>query len=235
MCEFESERKVYVCHFDILGMKSVLRRSNFEAWETICELAKAQDNRELPITEDSRNSLTERFFSDTIIISTCDDSVGALHTILARSLELFRSAFRSGIPLRGGVAYGSWFETNEGKRELFSGDALLRAFELGESQQMIGICICDVVRERFLRNPFQLTSGDPVIKNYPVPLKKGKRIERPVLNWPATCQQEPAHLKDLDPTGLAHHFFTFGKPETLPEEAKSIYANTVEFIASRRK
>lgn len=230
MCEFESERKVYVCHFDILGMKSVLRRSNFEAWQTICELATAQDNRELPITEDSRNSLTERFFSDTIIISTCDDSDMSLHTILARSFELFKSAFRSHIPLRGGVAYGSWIEGKEEKRELFTGDALLRAFDLGESQQMIGICLCDVVRERFFRTPFRLISGDPVIKDYTVPLKMGERIERPVLNWPAICQQELALLKDLDPTRLSQHFFAFGKPETLPVEAQSKYANTVEFI-----
>lgn len=230
MCEFESEKKVYACHFDILGMKTVLRRSNFEAGEIICELAKAQDNQELPITEDSRNSLAERFFSDTIIISTCDDSDMSLHTILARSFELFRSAFRSGIPLRGGVAYGAWMERKEKKRDHFTGDALLRAFDLGESQQMIGICLCDVVRERFFRNPFRLTSGDPVIKDYPVPLKKGECINRPVLNWPAICQQELAHLKDLDPTGLAQHFSTFGKPETLTEEAKSKYVNTVEFI-----
>jgi hypothetical protein len=227
---FEPERQVYVCHFDILGMKSVLARSNFEAWQTICDLADAQDNQELPITVDSRNSLTERFFSDTIIISTSDDSAGALHTILARSFEIFRSAFRSSIPLRGGIAYGSWFESSEQERELFTGDALLRAYDLGESQQMLGICICDVIRQRFSKTPFRFRSGEPVIKDYPVPLKKGVRINRAVLNWPAICRQELTQINKSEANSLAQYFFGFGKPDTLPEEVMTKYTNTVEFI-----
>ncbi len=193
----EKEKRVFVCHFDILGMKSVLRKSNFDAWMNICDLADAQDNFELPITDESRRTLNERFFSDTIIISSSDDTTQSLHTILARSFELFRSAFRSHIPLRGGVAYGAWFEALDKDRELFTGDALLRAYELGESQEMVGIFVCDVIRERFFDTPFKFTSGCPVVKDYPVPLKGGDKVNRAVLNWPAICTAELRGIGEL--------------------------------------
>lgn len=230
MRDLEPEKKVYVCHFDILGMKSVLRRSNSDAWLTICDLADVQDSQELPISDDLRLLLNERFFSDTVIISTCDDSDQSLHAILARALELFRVAFRKSIPLRGGVAFGSWVELNENGRELFTGDALLRAYELGESQQMIGICLCDVVRQRFLKRPFSFPSGEVVVKDYLVPLKKGVRTNRAVLNWPAICKKELEMVRELEPVRLAQHFYAFGKPETLPEEVMVKYANTIEFL-----
>lgn len=231
MRALEPEKKVYVCHFDILGMKSVLKRSNFEAWQTICDLADVQDDKELPITPAQRQLLNERFFSDTVVISTRDDTDDSLYAILVRVLELFRVAFRRSIPLRGGVAFGSWFELNENGRELFTGDALLRAYELGESQQMIGICLCDVVRQRFMERPlFSFPSGAVVIKDYPVPLKKGVRSNRAVLNWPAICEQELKMLKELVPVRLAQHFYAFGKPETLPEEVMVKHENTIEFL-----
>lgn len=230
MRALEPEQQVYVCHFDIIGMKSVLKRSNFEAWQTICELADVQDSEELPITAGLRGLLNERFFSDTIIISTCDDSDQSLHAILARALELFRVAFRSSIPLRGGIVFGSWFELHENGRELFTGDALLRAYELGESQQMIGICLCDVVRQRFMKRPFSFSSGAVVIKDYPVPLKKGVKANRAVLNWPAICEQELNMIKEFTPVRLAQYFYAFGKPETLPEEVMAKHANTIEFL-----
>ena len=161
----EKEIKVFVAHFDILGMSSVLQRSNDDAWVLLSDLAEAIDAEELPLSKEQRESLTERFFSDTVIITTRTDDDESLNTIMRRSFELFRCAFRLNIPLRGGITHGSWIEAaSSDKHDLFTGDALLRAYRIGESQQMISIAICDETRERFLRNPpFGLPSGSPVM------------------------------------------------------------------------
>jgi len=194
------------------------------------DLAAASASEELPITDESRAMLREKFFSDTIVIRTRDDSIGSLHTIVARTLELFRCALRHSVPLRAGIAYGSWFESETATKELFTGDALLRAYGIGETQQMMGVVVCDVVRERFIEKPFQLSSGLPVIKDYPVPVKGGGCQNRAVLNWPAICGNELRLVEPLSEKALSQHFYSFGRYETLDSSAKAKYSNTVGFI-----
>lgn len=228
----EQEINLFVAHFDILGMSSLLRRSNSEAWGLLCHLADAVDTEELPLSADQRANLIERFFSDTVIIKTAGDDDDSVRSIIARSFELFRCAFRRGIPLRGGIAHGSWIEAEASdKHDLFTGDALLRAYEIGESQQMISVALCDVTRERFLRNPFGFPSGSPVIKDYPIPVKGGHQ-NRGVLNWPAFCHHELQNyqLQCCTAQELANHFSGFGSYETLGPSERRKYENTALFI-----
>jgi hypothetical protein len=112
---------------------------------------------------------------------------------------------------------------------LFTGDALLRAYEIGETQQLIGITVCNVIRQRFLKNPFSFNSGSPVIKDYLIPVKGGHQNSA-VLNWPALCVRELQLITPLSESSLANYFSTFGKYESLDESAKTKYSNTVEFI-----
>lgn len=226
----EAEKKVFVAHFDILGMSSVLRKSNERAWLLLCDLADASEEEELPLTQESRESITEKFFSDTIILCSSGDDIASLHAILVRSFELFRCAFRVGIPMRAGIAHGSWIEAEAGKQDLFTGDALLRAHHIGESQQLISIAICDVTRERFLKTPFEFKSGLPVIKDYPIPVKGGGCQNRAVLNWPDFCQNELLNLKPLTAQTLADYFSEFGRYETFGENERVKHENTVAFI-----
>lgn len=226
----EIETKAFVAHFDILGMSSILRKSNPAAWQLLCDLADASEVEEMPMTKESRESITEKFFSDTIVLCTNGDDTASLHAILVRSFELFRCAFRAGIPMRAGIAYGSWFESASGTQDLFTGDALLRAHHLGESQQLISIAICGVTRERFLKNPFVFKSGFPVIRDYLIPVKGGCYQNCAVLNWPILCQHELSNLHPLNAKSLADYFSEFGRYETLGENEKEKYANTVAFI-----
>ncbi|TAJ81677.1 MAG: hypothetical protein EPO42_01995 [Gallionellaceae bacterium] len=228
----EVEKNVFVAHFDILGMSSVLRKSNGRAWLLLCDLAEACETEELPLSVEMRKNLGEKFFSDTIILHTCNDDTASLHSIVARSFEIFRSAFRVGIPLRAGIAHGAWIEVTSGRHDLFAGDALLRAYHIGETQQLISIAICDVTRERFLKTPFSFNSGLPVIKDYFIPVKGGVNSNRAVLNWPALCQYHLSNLKPLSANALANHFSEFGSYETLGDIEKAKYENTVAFIQS---
>lgn len=228
----EPEKKVFVAHFDMLGMSSVLRRSNDRAWVLLCDLAEASELEEFPISKALRESITERFFSDALILTSSNDNDDSLHTILARSFELFRCAFRVGIPMRGGIAHGSWIEAVPSDRQnLFTGDALLRAYEIGEAQQLISIAICDATRERFLKKPlFKFHSGLPVIKDYLIPVKAGAFCNRAVLNWPALCQDKLSGLGTLSAQVLANQFSEFGGWETLGLKEQLKYANTVALI-----
>ncbi|MBI5449817.1 MAG: hypothetical protein HY940_00515 [Gammaproteobacteria bacterium] len=229
----EDEEKVFVAHFDILGMSSVLRKSNGTAWQLLCDLADATDVEELPLSKELRDGIAERFFSDTIIMRTRGDDSDSLKAIIARAFELFRCAFRFGIPLRAGIAHGSWFEASASDRhDLFTGDALLRAYYIGETQQLLSIAICDVARDGFLQNPFTFRSGAPVIKDYLVPVKGGGHQNRAVLNWPAICQNEFRNLQPLTAQTLASYFSEFGHYETLGNSERAKYENTVAFLRS---
>ncbi|MCE5181719.1 MAG: hypothetical protein LLG15_07965 [Betaproteobacteria bacterium] len=233
---FETETKVFVAHFDILGMSSVLRKSNSAAWGLLCSLAEAKEEKHLPLTPELRDGIGEKFFSDTIIMHTKGDDRDSLKAIVARSFELFKCAFLANIPLRGGIAHGSWIETDPSDRQsLFTGDALLRAYHIGEMQQLISIAICDVTRERFMKEkPFSFRSMSPVVKDYPIPVKGGDHQNRAVLNWPEFCKDDLNRLEPLTAETLANHFSEFGHYETLGPRERAKYANTVAFIQSDR-
>ncbi len=221
---------MYAAHFDILGMSSLLQKSTYEAWLSLVDLADASRSEELPISDESRSTLNERFFSDTIIIRTRDDDLYSLHTILARSFELFRCAFRSGIPLRGGVAHGDWVENNEGQQDLFTGQALLSAYCIGESQQLLSVAVCDVTKKRFLAEPFELTCGRSPLIDYEVPIKDGKYCKRALLNWPVFCEHELRIESSNNGPWIAARFGTFGNYDSLKESVKKKYNNTATFI-----
>lgn len=231
---FETETKVFVAHFDILGMSSVLRKSNSDAWGFLCSLAEAQEEEHLPLSPALRESIGEKFFSDTIIMHTTSDDRDSLTAIVARSFELFKSAFLANIPLRGGIAHGSWIETEPSDRQsLFTGDALLRAYHIGEMQQLISIAICDVTRERFMKEkPFSFRSVAPVVKDYLIPVKGGGHQNRGVLNWPEFCKEDLKRLGPLTAKILADYFSEFGHYETLGHSERAKYENTVAFIQS---
>ena len=231
MRELEPKQGVYAAHFDVLGMSNLLSRSTSRAWLILCDLAKASDENELPISEESRQGLVERFFSDTIVIRTNDDSSGSLHTILARCFELFRCAFRSGIPIRGGVAHGTWIESSTGRQDLFTGTALSEAYRVGETQQMLSVAVCKNTQKAFSKIPFTLREGAPALVSYNVPLKRGSE-QRDALNWPAISELELGQNNEPTTKEIADRFTEFGKFEDLDKKSKQKYINTAEFIKS---
>ncbi len=233
MHDLEKGREVYVAHFDILGIGALLddtEQKNWGAWQTIKSFAEAQELSEFPLTCESRERLSERFFSDTILITTTDDSVESIHSIIVRSLELFRCSLRNSIPIRGGIAHGYWFESNENNKDIFTGNSLSRAYKIGESQQMLGITICDKSTEIFSRNSFSLASKKDVILQYMVPCKNGKSKSQAILNWPALCAQELKGIDSSSAETLCNHFFTVGKYDEIDKGAKEKYVNTVHFL-----
>lgn len=227
----EAEERVFVAHLDVLGMSTLLRRSTSDAWRLLVDLADATESDELPLTDDSRGSLRERFFSDTILIRTQSDDIGSLHTVVARSLEIFRSAFRAGIPLRGGIAHGSWIESAQGEHDLFTGQALLSAHEVGEPQEMLSVALCGQSSARFRSKPFELANRTTATLEYNIPVKNGHR-RGTVLNWPAFCRLELSTMSVDNGRSVAARFGTLGSYDSLDERARRKYDNTAAFIAA---
>lgn len=231
------EKDVFVAHFDILGIGAVLSNDSWHAWQTILELSEVQDTEELPILPEERAKIKERFFSDTILLTTHDDSDKQLSTILLRSLELFRCALRSSIPVRGGVAHGTWFETNDNSKYLFTGSALLKSYKLGESQQFLGISVCHKVFERFYKKKkglFGLEGRQDAIIEHVVPIKgkkdKVKFVKRYILNWPAISQDELKRANCDDAKKFSQYFWTINGKGVLAKKAKKKYSNTVDML-----
>lgn len=230
------EERVLVAHLDVLGMSRLIGRSTGEAWDLLLDLAEATESSELPLTTDTRASLTERYFSDTILIRTQSDNIESLHAITARSLEIFCNALRAGIPLRGGIAHGSWIESEKGDRDIFTGQALLYAHDIGEAQQMLGIALCAKSSARFATHPFSFSNGLSAVFEYDVPEKRGTCL-RAVIDWPAICRLEPTTMPHGSGREVANLFTTMGCYDSLDERARRKYDNTASFIAAsvRRK
>jgi len=229
----ELDKDVYVAHFDMLGMGSAIKRDSWKAWQNILDLSEALDCQELPIVDNERQRLSERYFSDTVLITSEDDSESSLHSVLARSLELFRCALRRSIPLRGGVAHGTWFEKKHDNKDLFSGSSLHSAYELGESQKLLGISVCSTTYERFYdRNakPFSLKSGKDVILKKSIPVKGGSMEPRYILNWPAICDAELNQIRLDDVSAFSQHFWTVNQNIELERDVLVKYENTLNLI-----
>lgn len=229
----EVEKNVYVAHFDILGMGAAIKKDSWNAWQNILNLSEALDCKELPITEWERQRLSERYFSDTILITSDDDGEVSLHTILARSLELFRCALRQFIPLRGGIAHGTWFEKQHDNKDLFSGTSLNSAYELGERKQLLGVSVCSSIYNSFYNSQaksFTLESGKSVILQQEVPVK-GDIIEpRFILNWPAVCSDELERIHLDDAFLFSQYFWTVNKGSEMEPCILVKYENTLKLI-----
>lgn len=227
----EIEKNVFAAHFDILGMGAAIKKDSWNAWQNILGLSEALYCEELSIDAYERQRLTERYFSDTVLITSEDDGVPSLHTVLARSLELFRCALRRSIPLRGGIAHGTWFEKRHGNKDLFSGTSLNSAYELGEKQQLLGVSVCSITRERFCQSkPYSLTCGNEVILQKNIPTKPGVTELRYILNWPAHCKSELARLCLDDASLFSQHFWTINQGVKLNECILAKYENTLRLI-----
>jgi hypothetical protein len=228
----EVEKNVYVAHFDILGMGAAIKKDSWNAWQNIIGLSEALDCEELPIDDYERQRLTERYFSDTVLITSEDDGVPSLHTILARSLELFRCALRRSIPLRGGIAHGTWFEKRHDNKDLFSGNSLSSAYELGEKQQLLGISVCSTTRERFYESKFyRLAQDKDVILQKSIPIKGGATELRYILNWPALCSSELGKVRLDNASMFSQYFWTVNQGLELDDCVLSKYENTLRLIS----
>lgn len=226
----------FVAHFDMLGMSSLIRRNSELAWKKLLDLSRvSQERLSLAIERmDSGGYIQDQVhdftFSDTIVAFSKSDTDNDALAIVLLTTELFVSSLHYCIPLRGGIAYGPFafnFDLN-----LFSGPALLDAYELGESSQWLGISLNRKVAEAIMRLPAAISPrGRSTIVEWGVPCKGGSTENRFVVNWPESHHNNYAGPIPLPVETFYQPFSDLWGPFELLEDSKRVkYESTVAFI-----
>lgn len=232
-----SEKNIrFVAYFDMLGMKSAIRRNQDEAWRALCSINQAKGKiyeKQIEIIatgERIGDRVRTYIFSDSVIIFTLSDEPKDLRAILMYSSEFFKDSLSQCIPLRGGIAHGDFFfNINE---NLFLGKAFVDAYEINEGVQWYGIIVDAETHRRSLTltPPFQTDTLEPGIVEYEIPLKNNKRKKGVVINWPCIFKhnfmKKPKSVEEL----YSPFRHMFGEYRELKEEVKLKHINTFNFV-----
>lgn len=225
----------FVGHFDMLGMSDLARRDPDLAWEKLVALTRARDERlHLGIERlDTKELIVDQvrsfIFSDTLIAFSKGDAPNDALALLLLTTEVFTRALHYCIPLRGGIAHGR-FDFNL-DLNLFSGPALVDAYELGESSQWLGVVVDDKTAEVARDTPIRSEGKKDAVIRWLVPVKDGPPVGRNVVNWVATyrhayCGPVPLTVEAFY-SPMAHLFGSWG---ALPPTIQRKYENTVAFF-----
>lgn len=132
--------KCWVVHFDILGFSKMVE--NFPVWFVLEEYKKALEKGKR-----SNIKCKFKFFSDSFIFYTENDSQDSFRDISSVSSLFFRAMFREEIPMRGCLNIGQFYADEE--NGIFFGRALIEAYHSAEGQNWIGFVLSEKTREKF--------------------------------------------------------------------------------------
>ncbi len=162
--------KRFVAHFDILGFKYLTKNKFDEAWGALSDYRAVMDkltNDTIVLDTETKESLHKRIklflFSDSILIFSLGCEASDLKAMLVVATELFKQSMETCVPLRGGIALGDFAfnyktahildnkDPDYGKMiyelGMCCGPAFVKAYEIGEYAQWMGIVVCNAVKE----------------------------------------------------------------------------------------
>ncbi len=229
----------YVAHIDILGFRSIVEKSDDDAWnllaifcnDTILALDNLYKNATL---RDSDKPINERYkcvlFSDTLLIFTLSDEWEDLLIIVFLVGQLFAVSVEKCIPVRGAISYGK-FSINE-EKSLYVGKALIDAYDISESSQWQGIVVSDQVAEKLLTKNNAYASE--LIRKWNLEFKENDEIKSKdcyVINWVKAFK---GRFNIPAPISVENWYKAFekwfGPFENLHPSIQKKYINTVNFI-----
>jgi len=231
-------RQRFVAHIDMLGMSELTVRDPQLAWNALSKLAQARNEIfrmriELTQTGDIiKDRLAVITFSDTIVVFTQSDEDADLYAIVLMCDELVSRSLSYSIPLRAGIAYGSFlFNFDE---SMFAGPALVEAYRTGEAAQWIGIVLDAEVAARARRLPLESDRRRPLVVEWDVPIKPSGRQRRWVVDWPESHRRNFTVPLPISPQTFYIAFQQlFGPWDRLPNKVRRKYENTVGFVNAR--
>lgn len=226
----------FVAHLDMLGMSALTKRDHDLAWKKLSGLCHAREERlSLGIQRTDTNEviadqIRNFTFSDTVVAFSNGSSENDALAMVLLMTELFTYGLHLCIPLRGGIAYGQFAFNLD--MNLFSGPALIDAYELGESAQWLGIVLDQHTANAFSSLPVGRSLGSKgSVVTWDVPCKDGTSRRRSVVNWPETHRNAYAGPVPLTAEAFYAPFeSTFGAYEQLRSDVAAKYANTVTFF-----
>lgn len=234
MTDSTSPKTCFVAHFDVLGMRTLIARGGSTAWSILRDLCKIRDESlELSITFAASGKVVEDrvehlAFSDTVFFhseSADKEDLGAITMIAARFLA---GAGAKGIPVRGGIACGEVYLDDE--LQVFTGQAILDAFQAGEAANWLGIVATEEVSRLAASIPLRfLDSKKPLYRPWNIPLANGETCPGFAMDWP-TLLLKPRESFPVTP----EHFYkpfssTFGPYSDLKPGVRVKYENATAF------
>jgi len=228
----------FVAHFDMLGMNALTKRNPDLAWERLSTLCHARNEslsfsiQRIDTEELIFDQIQTVTFSDTVIaFSKSNNGNDALAMVLLMT-QLFIYSLHVCVPLRGGIAHGR-FAFNP-SLNLFSGPALVDAYELGESAQWLGIVIDKHTADAVSQLPVGMSPrGKRTVVEWNVQCKDGTVRRRNVVNWPETNRSNYMGTVPLTVEDFYEPFTSlFGQYKELQPAAAAKYVNTVAFFNS---
>lgn len=125
----------WFAYLDLLGFSSLVQNGKLSIVASVYQRALIALHHYQP-----RQGTNYAWFSDTFIIYGADDSwISQAHVERAAALFLTHLILAE-IPVRGAIAVGEFFADD--KNGIYVGDALVEAYNIGESQDWIGIVFC---------------------------------------------------------------------------------------------
>jgi hypothetical protein len=239
----KSPETCFVAHFDILGMKAVVKKGSGVAWDLLCNLSEAKEETSklsIKLAETGKiiSSRVKNFaFSDTVFLYTSTDTADDLLAIVISSMNLFQRGIWKNVPLRGGIAHGEMI-VDENVR-LFAGRAIVDAYEVGERAQWLGISTTEDVAKRIRAVPITFDDGKSMVRDYGIPIRdtpprclwrRRKVLQGFALDWPYVILQPDISYPVTDPELYERFAPTFGQLAGLPGDVRAKYSNTTAFI-----
>lgn len=134
----------YAAFLDVLGFSSVVsgdrHAERIDAY--LNSLNGILDNkREVPVVE-------YVVFSDSIVITTRDDTDQSFEALVARCSTVFGSLLQTEIAVRGAIAHGTFITSKTNSGTFVAGRAIIDAYDFEQKQDWTGIMLApSVVRQ----------------------------------------------------------------------------------------
>lgn len=228
----------YVAHVDMLGMSQLTLNNPDLAWSVLCKLDQAKEERlhmgiELTNTGEMINDRVTTFtFSDTIVAFSKADEPADTVAIVLLITELFYRALHYGIPLRCGIAHGRFVFNFD--RNLFVGPALVRACQLGEEAQWLGVRVDEHVASAITDLPQGQSGKSALITEWCLPMRGGEIANAKVVDWVVAHRHDMMMPPKMDLEMFYRPFADlFGPLNALPPSVRAKYENTLRFINNR--
>lgn len=231
-------RDSFVAHIDILGMRSLTKSNPEFAWNVLSGLARTREhisNLQLTFIASGEQKMLAQdvfsvMFSDTIVLFTKGCSEHELQSILVATGELLHKAMFNLVPIRAGVTRGTFFFNID--ESMYSGPALIEAYDLGEQAQWLGITVSETVfaQTKQAKTVLFQSGTDDIIIPAQIPTKAGP-VSGFAMNWPVAYRHDFKVQLPISVELFYSQFeHMFGPFDLLREQDRAKYVNTTEFI-----
>lgn len=134
----------WVACFDILGFRHFVEVFS----DTPSKPYPILETYQIVLNQIKRYNVPSKWFSDTFLVYTPNDSRGEFCNIESASSLLFRSMFTKKIPLRGCLTCGRFYVDEE--KSIFFGEALNEAYNTANDMDWIGFVFSSKAKNRLI-------------------------------------------------------------------------------------